>query len=148
MIPPLRSVLRLALTAATAVVAAGWPPNAPAANVTECSTGGLCYCVNADFKDAIAEKVDYFRKTMAAERAKGKAIGYMSVPLSSTVKIVPEREFSGVPGPYTGSRNRPAPPLAVPFGSNWVPLQMSLYCTRVRLGVWLESRLGASALSQ
>jgi hypothetical protein len=84
MIPPLRHALHFALTAAAAVVAAGAPPNAAAANVTECTAGGLCYCVNADFKDAVAEKVDYFRKAIAAERAKGKAIGYMSVPLSST----------------------------------------------------------------
>ena len=53
-------------------------------HVTECTGVAVCYCINGDFKDAIAEKVDYYRKAIAAERAKGKAIGYMSVPLSST----------------------------------------------------------------
>jgi len=57
---------------------------ASAAPATECTGAGLCYCVNTDFRDAVAAKVDAFRKTIAAERAKGKAIGYMSVPLSTT----------------------------------------------------------------
>ncbi len=72
---------------ASALVAAAWLCSATpsdAANVTECTAVGLCYCVNSDFKDAIAEKVDFFRKAIAAEREKGKAVGYMSVPLSST----------------------------------------------------------------
>lgn len=60
------------------------PAAAIAASVTECTGVAVCYCINGDFKDAIAEKVDYYRKAIAAERAKGKAIGYMSVPLSST----------------------------------------------------------------
>ena len=71
----------LSLTAAVSMFA---PAAAIAANVTECTGVAVCYCINGDFKDAIAEKVDYYRKAIAAERAKGKAIGYMSVPLSST----------------------------------------------------------------
>jgi hypothetical protein len=85
--PMISSLRRRALRAALSLVAAAFtlaPAAAMAANVTECTGVGLCYCVNADFKDAIAEKVDFFRKAIAAERAKGKAIGYMSVPLSST----------------------------------------------------------------
>jgi len=84
MTPPLH---RRAQRVVLSLAAAAWmlaPAAASAANATECTGVGLCYCVNTDFKDAIAEKVDYFRKTIAAERAKGKAIGYMSVPLSST----------------------------------------------------------------
>jgi len=54
-----------------------------AANATQCTLTGLCYCSNADFGAAIAEKVAYYRTTIAAERAKGKAIGYLSVPLST-----------------------------------------------------------------
>ncbi len=69
------------VAAVAALLATG---HAIAAGVTECTVAGQCYCVNADFKDAIAEKVDHFRKAIAAERAKGKAIGYMSVPLSSS----------------------------------------------------------------
>ncbi|HET9338996.1 MAG TPA: hypothetical protein VFQ55_08355 [Casimicrobiaceae bacterium] len=58
-------------------------PVAHAANATQCTLTGLCYCSNADFGAAIAEKVAYYRTTIAAERAKGKAIGYLSVPLST-----------------------------------------------------------------
>ena len=53
---------------------------ANAANATECTGVGVCYCVNSDFRSAIAEKVDTYRELIAAERAKGKAIGYMSIP--------------------------------------------------------------------
>ena len=75
-----------ALLAALALVAIAWAsvPQARAATATECAGVGICYCINADFRDAIAAKVEYFRKAIAAERAKGKAIGYMSVPLSTT----------------------------------------------------------------
>ncbi len=80
-----RALRRLVATAAF-VVAAGvsLAPVAQAANATECTGVGACYCVNEDFRAAVADKVDYFRKAIAAERAKGKAIGYMSVPLSTT----------------------------------------------------------------
>jgi len=54
-----------------------------AAPVTECTATAVCYCVNSDFKAAVDEKVAYYRATIAAERAKGKAIGYLSVPLST-----------------------------------------------------------------
>ena len=78
------SLFRVAGFGVAAVLAALVPaPPARAANVTECTGVGVCYCINADFKDAITDKVDYFRKAIAAERAKGKAIGYMSVPLST-----------------------------------------------------------------
>jgi len=73
-------VCSLVVAASTTLL---WPA-AHAANVTECATSGLCYCINADFRDAIAEKVDYFRKAIADQRAKGKAVGYLSVPLSTT----------------------------------------------------------------
>jgi hypothetical protein len=56
---------------------------AVAAPVTQCTVISVCYCVNTDFKAAIDEKVAYYRAAIAAERAKGKAIGYMSVPLST-----------------------------------------------------------------
>ena len=56
---------------------------AHAATATECTGVGLCYCVNVDFRPAIAEKVTYFRNLLAEQRAKGKATGYMSIPLST-----------------------------------------------------------------
>jgi len=58
--------------------------DANAATATECTGVSLCYCVNTDFRPAIQEKVDYYRKLIADERAKGKAIGYMSIPLSTS----------------------------------------------------------------
>jgi len=71
------------IIASIALVAALPPQAARAATATECTTTGLCYCVNSDFKAAIDEKVAYFRSQIAAEKAKGKAIGYLSIPLSS-----------------------------------------------------------------
>lgn len=71
------------LVLAALVVAAWLPSAASAANATACTLTGLCYCSNTDFSAAIAEKVAYYRTTIAAERAKGKAIGYLSVPLST-----------------------------------------------------------------
>jgi hypothetical protein len=56
---------------------------ASAATATECTGVGICYCVNPDFKAAIAEKVTYFRGVIAEQHAKGKAVGYLSVPLST-----------------------------------------------------------------
>src|SRR5215471_13005844 len=73
----------LRLAAITLFVTSGMPLPALAANATECTASSLCYCVNTDFKPAIDEKVAYFRKLIAAEKAKGKAVGYLSVPLSS-----------------------------------------------------------------
>jgi hypothetical protein len=66
-----------------AVLAAAAPAIARAAPATECTAMNFCYCVNTDFRAAIDEKVAYFRAQIAAERAKGRAVGYMSVPLST-----------------------------------------------------------------
>ena len=68
------------LALASALVA---PGRADAANTTQCTGVGICYCVNPDFASAIAGKVTYFRALIAEERAKGKAIGYLSIPLST-----------------------------------------------------------------
>jgi len=54
-----------------------------AAKVTACSKISICYCVNDDLKDLIDAKVGRFREILAAERQAGKAIGYLSVPLST-----------------------------------------------------------------
>jgi hypothetical protein len=71
------------LAALIPILAALPPDDAHAASATECTGVGICYCVNPDFASAIAEKVAYFRALIAEERAKGKAIGYMSIPLST-----------------------------------------------------------------
>src|SRR5215475_14519835 len=54
-----------------------------AAKSTECTKIAVCYCVNTDLKDLIDARVAMFRDILAAERRAGKAIGYMSVPLST-----------------------------------------------------------------
>lgn len=56
---------------------------AQAAKSTECTHLKLCYCVNDDFRPLIEEKVKFFRALIAEQRSAGKAIGYISVPLST-----------------------------------------------------------------
>lgn len=69
------------LAAAVAFAAASGP--AYAARSTECTKIGVCYCVNDELKGTIQSKVDRFRQTIAAQRGAGKAVGYLSVPLTS-----------------------------------------------------------------
>ena len=59
------------------------PAAAHSAKATECTKLGICYCVNDELKPAIAAKVDRFRALVAEQRKAGKAVGYLSVPLSS-----------------------------------------------------------------
>jgi len=56
---------------------------AAAEPITTCTQGGICYCVNADFLAVIQERVSTIRARLAAERAAGKATGYISIPLST-----------------------------------------------------------------
>jgi len=57
--------------------------DALAAKATECTKIGICYCVNDELKPAIQGKVERFRQTLAEQRKAGKAVGYLSVPLTS-----------------------------------------------------------------
>jgi hypothetical protein len=50
---------------------------------TQCTGIKMCYCVDDDFLPLIDEKVKTLRQMIASEKAKGKAIGYFSVPLST-----------------------------------------------------------------
>src|SRR5947209_6875723 len=75
-----RPAVSAALLLATSIVLA---THASAANVTACTAVKICYCVNSDFKAAVDEKVAYFRNAIAEQRAKGKAVGYLSIPLST-----------------------------------------------------------------
>jgi hypothetical protein len=50
---------------------------------TTCTKIAICYCVNDDLKDVIEAKVAGFREVLASERKAGKAVGYLSVPLST-----------------------------------------------------------------
>ena len=54
-----------------------------AANQTACTVIKLCYCINGDLKKTLDAKIESLRSQIAAERAKGKAIGYISTPLST-----------------------------------------------------------------
>jgi hypothetical protein len=54
-----------------------------AAKATECTKIALCYCVSAELKSVIDAKVAHFREVLASQRKAGKAVGYMSVPLST-----------------------------------------------------------------
>ena len=70
-----------AVAVAFAAILATSPGIAHAAKSTECTKGGICYCVNDELKATIATKVESFRQTIAEQRKAGKAIGYLSVPL-------------------------------------------------------------------
>lgn len=75
----LRGVLLVAPIAATLIAAA--PSHA--AKITECTEIKLCYCVNDELKPLIDEKIKRYRGQIAEARAAGKAIGYLSLPLST-----------------------------------------------------------------
>ena len=78
----MRPVIRFAcLSAAIALCSAS--SGAFAAKATECTKVGICYCVNDELKATIQAKVDRFRQTIAEQRKAGKAVGYLSVPLTS-----------------------------------------------------------------
>jgi hypothetical protein len=50
---------------------------------TECTKIGICYCVSAELKPAIESRIARFRQLATDARAAGKAVGYLSVPLSA-----------------------------------------------------------------
>jgi hypothetical protein len=54
-----------------------------AGKTTECSKIAICYCVDDDLKSVIEGKVAHFREVLASNRKAGKAVGYISVPLST-----------------------------------------------------------------
>jgi len=68
---------------ALAVAGVAWHGSANAAKTTECTKAGICYCVNEDLKPTIQSKVERFRQVVAEQRKAGKAVGYLSVPLTS-----------------------------------------------------------------
>jgi hypothetical protein len=49
---------------------------------TACTKLDFCYCVKSDLLPAIADNVASVRKLIATKKAEGKAIGYLSIPLS------------------------------------------------------------------
>ena len=73
----------VASAASVLIALASWHGVAHAAKITECTKVGICYCVNDELKPTIQSKIDRFRQLIAAERKAGKAVGYLSVPLTS-----------------------------------------------------------------
>lgn len=58
-------------------------PGARAEQVTECAIDAFCYCVRAELRSIIQQNVDDIRAQISAQKAKGKAVGYLSIPLST-----------------------------------------------------------------
>src|SRR5216684_1580624 len=56
---------------------------AHAEKATECTRGGFCYCVNTELRGAIRQNISDIRAMIAAQRTQGKAIGYLSIPIST-----------------------------------------------------------------
>lgn len=76
--------MRVIETAALALAAAlAFPLPAAAAKVTDCAKVGLCYCMNDEQRAAIDAKVAKFRQVIADQRKAGKAVMYLSVPLTT-----------------------------------------------------------------
>jgi hypothetical protein len=57
---------------------------AQGAKSTECTKIGICYCVSSDLRPVIDARIAYFRQLAAEAHKAGKAVGYLSVPLSPT----------------------------------------------------------------
>jgi hypothetical protein len=74
--------LAIGLAIVLAIVLAT-PELALAKPVTACTTLNICYCVNDDNRGAIDKNVARVRALIAEQRTAGKAIGYLSVPLST-----------------------------------------------------------------
>ncbi len=64
-------------------VALGLPSESAGANVTACTTINLCYCINESNRGAIDDSIARIRKLIVDQKTQGKAIGYMSIPLST-----------------------------------------------------------------
>jgi hypothetical protein len=79
---PTRKIEVAAVAAVAAVLALAVLAHAQAATVTACTALDICYCVNDGYLAAINANIPRVRQLIADNKAKGKAIGYLSVPLS------------------------------------------------------------------
>jgi hypothetical protein len=59
------------------------PKPAFAEMITACTTTDFCYCVNAANRSAIDANIARLRQLILDKKNQGKAIGYMSIPLST-----------------------------------------------------------------
>jgi hypothetical protein len=71
---------RIAILLAAALLAPAAPVRAELE--TACTALDICYCINSDYLGAINANVARVRRLLALRKAEGKAIGYLSVPLS------------------------------------------------------------------
>ena len=72
------------------------PAGARATQITACTKLDICYCVNTDYRDAISNNVARVRQLIADNKAAGKAIGYLSVPMSPAGGGWPKFTANGV----------------------------------------------------
>ena len=56
---------------------------ARADTATECTLIKFCYCVDVGLKGVIDQQVAAVREAIGKQKAQGKAIGYMSIPIST-----------------------------------------------------------------
>ena len=56
---------------------------AHAVRATECTALNICYCVEQDLKGAIDTNVSKVRQAIAEQKSAGKAVGYLSIPIST-----------------------------------------------------------------
>jgi hypothetical protein len=75
------SILKMQVAAAALLALMSAAP-AQAEMRTACTALDICYCVNSDYLGAITANVARVRQLLADNKAKGKAVGYFSVPLS------------------------------------------------------------------
>jgi hypothetical protein len=72
----------IALAAALSAVGLS-PAPANADTATECTLDKFCYCVDVALKGVIDQQVTMIRDQIGKQKAQGKAIGYMSIPIST-----------------------------------------------------------------
>jgi hypothetical protein len=78
-----QDILAMMLTMALSGAALVSPQAADAAGlVTACTPLDICYCINSDYREVIDANVARIRQLIASNKAQGKAIGYLSIPLS------------------------------------------------------------------
>src|SRR5262249_30211405 len=58
------------------------PSQTLANSTTACTSPEICYCVNADYREAIDASVARVRQLIMSHKSEGKAVGYLSIPLS------------------------------------------------------------------
>jgi hypothetical protein len=72
-----------ALATATGLFITGVVAQPKPAATTSCSRDGFCYCIHDTLNSPINQRVDEIRSLIASQRSQGKAVGYLSTPLST-----------------------------------------------------------------